>query len=171
MLATPEAGSPEDPRSDERRGAAVQGHPDEDMTGDGRRPAPAARSSSRTDVWNDDRWDRDTWGVDSSWDDVDDAQGGRAGVDREDDTRLLRRKGVKYTAPGSDSASRRPRGRTGPQLHQGETVALMLLVGTGMCAGIGFGLDRLLGTFPALMIVGVFAGFGIALYAIFIETR
>jgi F0F1-type ATP synthase assembly protein I len=36
---------------------------------------------------------------------------------------------------------------------------------------IGYGADRLAGTFPVFTIIGVFVGFGLALYAIFLETK
>ena len=47
----------------------------------------------------------------------------------------------------------------------------MLLAGVALGLLVGYGLDRLLGTSPVLMLVGVFAGFAIALYAVFIETK
>jgi F0F1-type ATP synthase assembly protein I len=36
---------------------------------------------------------------------------------------------------------------------------------------VGYGLDRLLHTTPVFIVIGVFAGFGVALYAVFLETR
>ena len=47
----------------------------------------------------------------------------------------------------------------------------MLLAGIAVGLLIGYGLDRLLHTTPIFMILGVFAGFGIALYAIYLETK
>jgi F0F1-type ATP synthase assembly protein I len=46
-------------------------------------------------------------------------------------------------------------------------------LGTGICGGllVGYGLDRLLHTLPAFTAVGLFVGFGIALYTVFLETK
>lgn len=52
-----------------------------------------------------------------------------------------------------------------------ETIVFMLLAGVALGLLVGYGLDRLLGTSPVLMLVGVFAGFAIGLYAVFIETK
>ena len=83
---------------------------------------------------------------------------------------LPRPEAGKYTAPGSAPAhDEKP--SVGGHLQRGETVALMLLAGIAVGAGIGWGIDRLAGTFPGFMIFGVFAGFGLALYAVYIETR
>ena len=35
----------------------------------------------------------------------------------------------------------------------------------------GYGLDRLFGTMPLFLIAGVFAGFGLGLYAVYLETK
>jgi F0F1-type ATP synthase assembly protein I len=46
-----------------------------------------------------------------------------------------------------------------------------MLAGVVLGLAVGYGLDRLLGTSPAFLIVGVFVGFGLGLYAVFLETR
>ena len=52
-----------------------------------------------------------------------------------------------------------------------QTVAITLL--TGIVAGvlIGYGLDRLLHTLPWFSAIGLFVGFGVALAAVFFETK
>jgi ATP synthase protein I len=52
-----------------------------------------------------------------------------------------------------------------------ESIAFLLLAGVAVGLGFGAGLDWLLGTFPLFVIVGVFAGFGLALYAVYLETK
>jgi F0F1-type ATP synthase assembly protein I len=56
-------------------------------------------------------------------------------------------------------------------LASGETIAFMIIAGIVVGLLIGYGLDRLLHTTPAFIVVGVFAGFGVALYAVFLETK
>jgi F0F1-type ATP synthase assembly protein I len=91
--------------------------------------------------------------------------------DEDDDDHLLAQKRAQYTAPGPKPPERGSTGVPGGQFQRGETIAFMLLAGVALGALIGWGIDKLIGTFPAFMIVGVFAGFGLALYAVFIETR
>jgi F0F1-type ATP synthase assembly protein I len=38
-------------------------------------------------------------------------------------------------------------------------------------AGLGIGIDYLIHGFPVVTIIGVFAGFALALYAVYLETR
>ena len=47
------------------------------------------------------------------------------------------------------------------------------MVLAGIAVGLlgGYGLDRLLHTLPAFTVIGVFVGFGVALYAVFLETK
>lgn len=52
-----------------------------------------------------------------------------------------------------------------------ESVAFLLLAGVAVGLGFGAGVDWLLGTFPLFVVIGVFAGFGLALYAIYLETK
>jgi F0F1-type ATP synthase assembly protein I len=52
-----------------------------------------------------------------------------------------------------------------------ESVAFLLLAGVAVGLGVGAGLDWLFGKFPLFAVVGVFAGFGLALYAIYLETK
>jgi F0F1-type ATP synthase assembly protein I len=53
----------------------------------------------------------------------------------------------------------------------GEAIAFTLLAGVVIGLAAGYGLDRLVGTLPAFTLVGVFAGFAVALYAVYLETK
>jgi F0F1-type ATP synthase assembly protein I len=52
-----------------------------------------------------------------------------------------------------------------------ESIAFLLLAGVAVGLGFGAGIDWLLHKFPLFAIIGVFAGFGLALYAIYLETK
>lgn len=52
-----------------------------------------------------------------------------------------------------------------------ESVAFLLLAGVAVGLGVGAGLDWLFSTFPVFVVIGVFVGFGLALYAIYLETK
>ena len=52
-----------------------------------------------------------------------------------------------------------------------ESVAFLLLGGVVTGLGVGAGIDWLVGTFPLFTVIGVFAGFALALYAIYLETK
>jgi ATP synthase protein I len=52
-----------------------------------------------------------------------------------------------------------------------ESVAFLLLAGVAVGLGFGAGVDWLLGTFPLFVVIGVFVGFGLALYAVYLETK
>ena len=52
-----------------------------------------------------------------------------------------------------------------------ESVAFLLLGGVVTGLGVGAGIDWLVRTFPLFTVVGVFAGFALALYAIYLETK
>jgi F0F1-type ATP synthase assembly protein I len=52
-----------------------------------------------------------------------------------------------------------------------ESVAFLLLGGIVAGLVIGLGIDWLFKTFPLFMIIGVFAGCGLALYAVYLETK
>ena len=52
-----------------------------------------------------------------------------------------------------------------------ESVAFLLLAGVAIGLGVGAGVDWLVGTFPLFVVIGVFAGFALALYAIYLETK
>ena len=47
----------------------------------------------------------------------------------------------------------------------------MLLGGVVMGLGVGAGIDWVVKTFPLFTVIGVFAGFALALYAIYVETK
>lgn len=52
-----------------------------------------------------------------------------------------------------------------------ESVAFLLLAGVAVGLGVGAGIDWLERTFPLFTVIGVFAGFGLALYAVYLETK
>lgn len=52
-----------------------------------------------------------------------------------------------------------------------ESVAFLLLGGVAVGLGVGAGIDWLVGPKPLWTVIGVFAGFGLALYAIYLETK
>ncbi len=52
---------------------------------------------------------------------------------------------------------------------QGVTVTLLAGIVVGVL--VGYGLDRLLHTLPAFSVIGLFVGFAVGLYAVFLETR
>ena len=51
------------------------------------------------------------------------------------------------------------------------SIAFTVLAGIVVGLLVGYGLDRLLHTSPAFSVIGVFAGFAAALYAVFLETK
>jgi F0F1-type ATP synthase assembly protein I len=52
-----------------------------------------------------------------------------------------------------------------------ESVAFLLLGGVVTGLGVGAGIDWVVRTFPLFTVIGVFAGFALALYAIYLETK
>jgi F0F1-type ATP synthase assembly protein I len=56
-------------------------------------------------------------------------------------------------------------------LASAETVAFLLLGGVVSGLGVGAGIDWVVKTFPLFTVIGVFAGFALALYAIYLETK
>jgi F0F1-type ATP synthase assembly protein I len=52
-----------------------------------------------------------------------------------------------------------------------ESVAFLLLAGVAVGLGFGAGIDWVFNTFPLFVVIGVFVGFGLALYAIYLETK
>ena len=65
--------------------------------------------------------------------------------------------------PGDDGHKRRS--------TSAESVAFLLLGGVVTGLGVGAGIDWLVRTFPLFTVIGVFAGFALALYAIYLETK
>lgn len=136
-------------------------HREEEPENDGRsdREDPGGASGRREDEWDRGSWDRD---------DRDEWESRRKRPPRS----LLHSETVRYTPPDSGPQEQRDQhAGDDRRLDRGQTIAFMLLAGIGLGAGIGYGIDRLAGTFPAFMLVGVFVGFGIALYAVYLETR
>ena len=68
--------------------------------------------------------------------------------------------------PGDGNKKDQPRSAA-----SAESVAFLLLAGVAVGLGFGAGVDWLLGTFPLFVAIGVFAGFALALYAIYLETK
>jgi F0F1-type ATP synthase assembly protein I len=56
-------------------------------------------------------------------------------------------------------------------LASAQSVAFTVLAGIVVGLLVGYGLDRLLHTTPAFIVIGVFGGFGAALYAVFLKTK
>jgi ATP synthase protein I len=56
-------------------------------------------------------------------------------------------------------------------LASAQSVAFTMLAGVAVGLLAGYGLDRLLHTTPLFIVVGVFAGFGAALYGVFLKTK
>ncbi len=52
-----------------------------------------------------------------------------------------------------------------------EAVAFLLLGGVVTGIAVGGGIDYALGTFPLVTAIGVFVGFAVALYAVYLETK
>ena len=52
-----------------------------------------------------------------------------------------------------------------------ESVAFLLLGGVAVGLGVGAGIDWLMHMSPLFTVIGVFAGFALALYAIYLETK
>jgi F0F1-type ATP synthase assembly protein I len=52
-----------------------------------------------------------------------------------------------------------------------ESVAFLLLAGVAVGLGFGAGVDWVFSTFPLFVVIGVFVGFGLALYAVYLETK
>jgi F0F1-type ATP synthase assembly protein I len=77
-------------------------------------------------------------------------------------------------APESDDRGKNADGKgAGEKRSQvsAESIAFMLLAGVALGLGVGAGIDWLAGVFPLFTVIGVFAGFGVALYAVYLETK
>jgi F0F1-type ATP synthase assembly protein I len=70
-------------------------------------------------------------------------------------------------------ASSKGSGGDGPKRRatSAESVAFLLLGGVVTGLGVGAGIDWLVRTFPLFTVIGVFAGFALALYAVYLETK
>lgn len=53
----------------------------------------------------------------------------------------------------------------------GESVAFLILGGVVTGGGVGAGVDWLIDQFPLCTVIGVFVGFALALYAVYLETK
>jgi|GEM_PF-620514 len=85
---------------------------------------------------------------------------------------------IPFAAPGCRRYSLTPdhpdNGRKKEPLRSAasaESVAFLLLAGVAVGLGFGAGVDWLFSTFPLFVVIGVFVGFGLALYAIYLETK
>lgn len=65
----------------------------------------------------------------------------------------------------------RRQGEGGQASPSGESVAFLILAGVVTGAGVGAGVDWLVDKFPLCTVVGVFVGFALALYALYLETK
>jgi len=68
-----------------------------------------------------------------------------------------------------------PRGRADDDDRRpspsGESVAFLILGGVVTGGGVGAGLDWVFDQFPLCTVIGVFVGFALALYAVYLETK
>ena len=71
--------------------------------------------------------------------------------------------------PGSPEDGHKGGGRR--SAAAAESIAFLLLAGLAVGLGFGAGVDWLVGTSPVFLVIGVFVGFGLALYAIYLETK
>jgi F0F1-type ATP synthase assembly protein I len=78
---------------------------------------------------------------------------------------------VGYTLPRKRPDQSEGEGKRRDSSASAESIAFLLLAGIVAGGGIGAGLDWLVKTFPLFMIIGVFAGFALALYAVYLETK
>jgi len=53
----------------------------------------------------------------------------------------------------------------------GESVAFLILGGVVTGGAVGAGVDWAIGQFPLCTVIGVFVGFALALYAVYLETK
>lgn len=53
----------------------------------------------------------------------------------------------------------------------GESVAFLILGGVVTGGGVGAGVDWFIDAFPLCTVIGVFVGFALALYAVYLETK
>lgn len=74
-----------------------------------------------------------------------------------------------YTLPRKQPEQPGNKRRDSPASAQ--SIAFLLLAGIVVGLAIGLGIDWLLKTFPLFMLIGVFAGCGLALYAVYQETK
>lgn len=78
--------------------------------------------------------------------------------------------GGRYTLPRK-RPERTQDGSGRRQTTSGESIAFLLLGGIALGLAVGAGIDWFLGTFPLCAVIGVFAGFALALYAVYLETK
>jgi len=73
------------------------------------------------------------------------------------------------TAPHRDD--REGKGGKPKSSASAESIAFLLLGGVVTGIAVGGGIDYAVGTFPLATAIGVFVGFAVALYAVYLETR
>jgi F0F1-type ATP synthase assembly protein I len=72
----------------------------------------------------------------------------------------------------SPAEDRKPTGPgDGGKRHAAESLAYTIMGGVALGAGIGVGLDLLLGTLPVFLAIGMFAGLAFALYVTYLRVR
>jgi F0F1-type ATP synthase assembly protein I len=85
---------------------------------------------------------------------------------------LRRKNPVQYNARGVEPAKRDHGAAGAPRSRvSGVAVTGQILAGMALGAGVGLGIDWLAGLMPLLTIVGMCAGLGFSLYAIYLESR
>jgi F0F1-type ATP synthase assembly protein I len=74
---------------------------------------------------------------------------------------------VPHISPGKRGNGKGKRGSPA----SGEAIAFLVLAGVVLGTGAGAGLDFVIKTFPLCTVIGVFVGFALALYAVYVETK
>jgi F0F1-type ATP synthase assembly protein I len=85
---------------------------------------------------------------------------------------LKRQKRSRYTPPDART-ERRDSGddKGGGSRPGGESLAYFIVAGIALGFGIGFSVDKLLGTSPIVAAIGMFAGLAFALYVVYLRMR
>jgi F0F1-type ATP synthase assembly protein I len=84
---------------------------------------------------------------------------------------LKRRKRNAYTPSGARTDRRDKWRQSDGSRPSGESLAYFIVAGIAVGFGLGYGLDRLVGTFPILAALGMFAGLVFAVYVVYLRMR
>ncbi len=86
-------------------------------------------------------------------------------------TGLKQHKKSAYTPPGARTDRRDRWKQSEGSRPSGESLAYFIVAGIALGFGIGYGLDRLVGTTPILAAIGMFAGLAFAIYVVYLRMR
>jgi F0F1-type ATP synthase assembly protein I len=84
---------------------------------------------------------------------------------------LKQQKRSAYTPPDARTDRRGSGDQGGGSRPSGESLAYFIVAGIALGFGIGFGLDKLIGTFPIIAALGMFAGLAFAIYVVYLRMR